>query len=178
MWPKLWKKQGEEEEEQDAQDEEKGGWRRRFPGAQVARPGAEQWEMAEELHMMQRPPLQCHGSEESCKSSHTSNSPDPFHTVVHHCQHQTPLQKKKTGWPEKHWSMLLCRVLRGRDFSLCCPGRSGWQRGRNMFTWPFHLRDWQPGRWEGALELSCSVWSPQGPSVPSERSWRLSFPHN
>lgn len=45
--------------------EKKQEERRRFPGAQVARPEAEQWEMAEELHMMQCPPLQCHDSEES-----------------------------------------------------------------------------------------------------------------
>lgn len=38
----------------------------------MARPGAEQWEMAEELHMMQCPPLQCHDSEESCTHSLTS----------------------------------------------------------------------------------------------------------
>lgn len=38
-------------------------------------------------------------------------------------------------------------------FSLCWPGCSGWQAGRNMFTWPLHLRDWQPGIWEGAQVL-------------------------
>lgn len=43
------------------QDEEKAGGRR-FPGAQVARPRLGQREMAEELHMMQCPLLQCHDS--------------------------------------------------------------------------------------------------------------------
>lgn len=36
--------------------------------AQVALPGAEELEIAEALHMMQHPPLRCHGSKSSAQT--------------------------------------------------------------------------------------------------------------
>lgn len=114
--------------------------RRRFPGDQVARPGAEQWEMAEELHMMQRPPLLCHDSEESCTNSFTSTPQTISYCSAWPQPSQRSLREKLR--PYRHWKTLLCWFC---GFSLCCPGPTGWERGRNLFTWPFHLRDWQSG---------------------------------
>lgn len=138
----------QEEEEGDAYDEERGGGRRKFPGAQVARPGAEQRDMAEEQHMMQRPPLQCHDSEESCTNSLTFT-----HLTISYCGAR--LQPTNAFYTRTRMALKTLKhapalALGGRGFSLCCPG----QRCRNMFTWPFHLRDWQSGRWEGAQVLS------------------------
>lgn len=44
----------------------------------MAWPRAEQWEMAEKLHMMQRPPLVCHDSEERGTNSLAPARLTPF----------------------------------------------------------------------------------------------------
>lgn len=134
-----------------------------FPGAQVARPGAEQWEMAEELHMMQRPPLQCHDSEECCTNSLTSSD----HFTLQCMATTTKLFTKRICAKKKlnhtffnfffyrmWYQSLLSRVQWMTEVETCLPGHSTSETDSQGYR----------------KELRCSVWSPRGPSVPSERS--------
>lgn len=92
----------------------------------MAWPRAEQWEMAEEPHMMQRPPLQCHDSEESRTNILTSS--DRFILLMHDYNHGTPLQEKHCS-PINTGTCSWCWFFRGSGLSLYCPGRVDGREG-------------------------------------------------
>lgn len=172
-----------EKRESDAQDEVKGRGNSRE--LRWLGPGAEQREMEEKLHMMQRPPLRCHDSKESYWEPPHIYSSDHF---LRRCPTATnkPLSTRsrlaftqknpgesagtgscagarRTGGREDgEEDSVVQDAVEDRDAETCLPGHSTSETDSQG----------------DEKELRCSLSSPRGPSVPSERSRRLSFPHN